>query len=55
MKHDDRLGSIETGKLADLVVLSDNIVSLAEAGEPLGIAQTEVTLTIFDGKIVFEQ
>jgi len=55
MKHDDRLGSIETGKTADLVVLSDNIVVLAEAGEPFRIAQTTVTMTVFDGNVVYEQ
>ena len=55
MKHDDRLGSIETGKTADIVVLSDNIVALAEAGEPYRIAETKVTMTVFDGKIVYEQ
>lgn len=55
MKHDDWLGSIETGKTADLVVLSDNIVALAEGGEPYRIAETKVTMTVFDGKVVYEQ
>jgi predicted amidohydrolase YtcJ len=55
MKHDDRLGSIETGNTADLVVLSDNIVALAEGGEPFRIGETTVTMTVFDGKIVYEQ
>jgi hypothetical protein len=55
MQHDDQLGSIETGKTADLVVLSDNIVALAEGGEPYRIAGTKVTMTVFDGKVVYEQ
>ena len=55
MSHDDRLGSIETGKTADLIVLSQNIVELAENDEPQKIGETNVTMTIFDGKIVHEQ
>ncbi|MDA0681507.1 MAG: amidohydrolase family protein [Proteobacteria bacterium] len=55
MGHDDKVGSIETGKLADLVVLSQNIVDLAQNGEPYKIAETKVTTTIFNGKIVYEQ
>lgn len=55
MQHDDRLGSIEIGKTADLIVLSDNIVQFAEAGEPFRIAETKVTMTVFDGNIVYEQ
>jgi hypothetical protein len=55
MRHDDKLGSIETGKTADLIVLSQNIVKLAENGEPYKIGDTEVTLTVFDGNVVYEQ
>ena len=55
MSHDKRLGSIETGKTADLIVLSQNIVELAENDEPQKIGETKVTMTIFDGKIVHEQ
>jgi hypothetical protein len=55
MGHDDRLGTIETGKTADLIVLSQNIVELAENGEPHKIGETEVTMTVFDGNIVYEQ
>ena len=55
MRHDDRLGSINTGKTADLIVLSQNIVELAENGEPYKIGDTEVTMTVFDGKVVYEQ
>jgi len=42
-------GSIEPGKLADLVVLSDDIFSIG----PVKIADTKVFLTIFDGRIIF--
>jgi predicted amidohydrolase YtcJ len=42
-------GSIEPGKLADLVVLSDDIFSI----HPVRIADTKVFLTIFDGRIIF--
>jgi predicted amidohydrolase YtcJ len=41
-------GSIEPGKLADLVVLSDDIFSI----DPVKIADTKVWMTIFDGQIV---
>lgn len=41
-------GSIEPGKLADLVVLSDDIFSI----DPVKIADTKVAVTIFDGRII---
>jgi predicted amidohydrolase YtcJ len=44
-------GSIEPGKLADLVVLSDDIFSIA----PDEIQKTKVDLTIFDGRVIFER
>jgi predicted amidohydrolase YtcJ len=52
--HADRLGSIEAGKLADLVVLDQNIVELAESGQAQRIAETGVTLTVFNGAIVHD-
>ncbi len=55
MGHDDMLGSIEIGKTADLIVLSQNIVELAEGGEPYRIGETKVTMTLFDGNVVYEQ
>jgi predicted amidohydrolase YtcJ len=42
-------GSIEPGKLADLVVLSDDIFAI----DPVKIADTKVFITFFDGQIVF--
>lgn len=53
-KHEGRLGSIETGKTADLVVLNQNIVELAESGQAQLIGETAVTTTVFDGAIVYD-
>jgi predicted amidohydrolase YtcJ len=44
-------GSIEPGKLADLVVLSDDILSIP----PENIDKVRVMTTIFDGKVVFQR
>ncbi len=41
-------GSIEPGKLADLVVLTDDIFNI----DPVKIADTKVFMTIFDGRVV---
>lgn len=41
-------GSIEVGKLADLVVLTDDIFAI----DPVKIADTKVYFLIFDGKLV---
>ena len=32
-----------------------NIVELAESGEPYEIGETEVTMTVFDGNVVYEK
>ena len=55
MGHDDRLGSIEAGKTADLIVLNQNVVELAEQGQADRIGETLVDMTVFDGKLVFER
>jgi predicted amidohydrolase YtcJ len=44
-------GSLEPGKLADIVVLSEDIFSI----DPTAIADASVDLTIFDGRVVFER
>ena len=44
-------GSIQAGKLADLVVLSDDIFSIP----PEAIEKTRVDITIFDGRIVYQR
>jgi len=46
---DDRVGTLEVGKLADLAVLSQDIFQ----ADPLVIGQTRVTMTMVGGKIVF--
>jgi predicted amidohydrolase YtcJ len=45
-------GSLEPGKLADLVVLSRDIFAKGEADR---IAQTDVLITVVGGKIVYEK
>ncbi len=46
-----RKGVIKPGMLADLVVLSTDIFS----GPPSRLASTEVNVTIFDGKVVYQR
>lgn len=48
--RESELGSLTPGKLADLVVLDRDIFEI----EPMEIARTQVAMTVFDGKIVFE-
>lgn len=49
--HEDVLGSIEVGKLADFTVLSKDIMTVPE-NEILG---TEIVYTIVDGKVRYER
>lgn len=49
MEHE--LGSIEQGKLADLVVLNRNLLTV----HPADILRARVVYTIVDGKIVYEE
>jgi predicted amidohydrolase YtcJ len=44
-------GSIEVGKLADLVALSADIFKI----NPVEIEKTKVVMTIFDGKVIYER
>ena len=44
-------GSIETGKLADLIILSDDILTI----DPIKIKDANVEMTVFDGKIIFKK
>jgi len=44
-------GSIEVGKLADMVVLSDDILTI----DPVKIWDVKVDMTIFDGKIIYKR
>lgn len=51
MRMEDKLGTIEAGKYADMVVLGENILEI-----PLEtIHNVSVEMTIADGKIVFEK
>ena len=43
-------GTISAGKLADMVILSQDIFTI----DPVRIAQTRVTKTVMDGRVVFE-
>ena len=45
------LGSITPGKLADLIVLDRDIFAI----EPMEIAQAQVVMTVFDGRVVYER
>src|SRR5690606_17480124 len=47
---EDRLGTLEPGSLADLVVLSENLLET----DPVAIPDVDVQYTIVDGKVVFE-
>jgi len=63
LRQDDVVGSIEVGKRADLIIIDRNIVELAELSDSpkkpedvnavLGIFDTQVLTTIFDGKVVY--
>jgi predicted amidohydrolase YtcJ len=53
---DDVIGSITPGKLADLIVLDRDLFALEAVGiSGSEIADTQVLLTIFDGRIVHEK
>jgi len=53
--HEQQVASIEAGKIADIIVLDQNIVELADSGQPERIGETRVKMTVFDGKVVFER
>ena len=44
-------GSITPGKVADLVVLSQDIFRV----DPMAILETQVEMTVLDGKVVWAQ
>lgn len=48
---EQQTGSLEAGKLADLVVLDRNLFTV----NPVDIDKAEVEMTIFDGRIVYEK
>lgn len=51
MKLDDKQGSIEVGKRADLVVLNQNLFEL----DAYEISDAYVTMTLFDGRTVYQR
>ncbi len=48
---DDKLGSIEVGKLADMIVLDHNLFQI----KPTDIRNTQVLRTVLGGKVVYER
>ena len=48
---EEKVGSLETGKYADLVVLSRDLFEL----DPAEIPDAEVDMTIVEGEIVFQR
>ncbi len=50
MKLEDKQGSIEVGKRADLVVINENLFAL----DSYEISDAYVTMTIFDGRTVYQ-
>jgi predicted amidohydrolase YtcJ len=48
---EDRLGRLEPGMLADLVVLSDDIFSL----DPKGLVNVRVEMTVVGGRVAYER
>jgi predicted amidohydrolase YtcJ len=51
LRLEDKIGSIETGKKADMVVLVQNLFKV----DPYSIHQTEVVMTIFAGKVIYSR
>lgn len=49
--EEDIKGSIEVGKLADMVVLSDDILKI----DPDKIKDVTIEMTIFDGKVIYRK
>ena len=50
VKREVELGTLEAGKLADMIVLNQNLLTI----EAEKIRETKVVLTIVDGKIIYE-
>ncbi|MEI7906515.1 MAG: amidohydrolase family protein, partial [Bacteroidota bacterium] len=49
--EENEKGSITVGKLADFVLLSDDILSI----DPTAIERTQVVMTVLGGKIIYEK
>jgi len=48
--EENKIGSIEAGKLADFVVLDQDILTI----DPVKIKDTKVILTVLDGEIIYD-
>ncbi|HKI79229.1 MAG TPA: amidohydrolase, partial [Ignavibacteriaceae bacterium] len=48
--QENKKGSIEKGKLADMIVLSDDLLTI----DPVKLKDVKVEMTILDGKIIYE-
>jgi hypothetical protein len=48
--RENELGTLETGKLADIVVLDRNLFEIPAED----ILKTKVLLTVMDGKVVYQ-
>jgi hypothetical protein len=51
IRMEDEIGSIEVGKLADIVVLDQNIFKV----DPYSIHKTNVVMTLLGGEVIYEQ
>ena len=51
MAQEDRVGSLEVGKRADLLVLDRNLFEVA----PQDVGSTQVDLTMLDGETVVDR
>ena len=52
VSREDEMGTIQPGMFADLAVFSRNLFDL---NDPLEILDTEIMMTIMDGKIVYNK
>jgi len=55
LSQEEITGSLEVGKRADMTVLDRNIIELYDSGNGIGIAETRVDLTFFDGELIYER
>jgi predicted amidohydrolase YtcJ len=47
---EDRIGTIEKGKYADMIILAENLYDV----DPVKIDSVELLATIFNGEFVYE-